>query len=43
MNRSDRGVPHLDQFLHDAKEHAEREDLAWLLEKGKVYAAMDGA
>ena len=28
------------QLLRDVKERAEREDLAWLTKKGKVYAAM---
>jgi hypothetical protein len=27
-------------FLRDVKEHAEREDLDWLAQKGKVYAAV---
>jgi hypothetical protein len=29
------------QLLRDVKEYAEREDLAWLTKKGKVYAAME--
>ena len=29
------------QFLKEIKEHAEREDVAWLTEKGKVYAALE--
>jgi hypothetical protein len=31
------------QFLRDVKEHAERNDLAWLTQKGKVYAAVEAA
>ena len=31
------------QFLREIKEHAEREDVAWLTKKGKVYAAVDAA
>ena len=31
------------QFLRQIKEHAEREDVAWLTKKGKVYAAVDAA
>lgn len=30
-------------FLRDVQEHAEREDLAWLKERGKVYAAVEVA
>jgi hypothetical protein len=30
-------------FLRQVKEHAERGDLAWLKEHGKVYAAVDAA
>ena len=29
------------QFLRDVKERAEQEDVAWLTQKGKVYAAME--
>ena len=31
------------QLLREIKEHAEREDVAWLTKKGKVYAAVDAA
>ncbi len=31
------------QLLRQIKEHAEREDVAWLTKKGKVYAAVDAA
>jgi hypothetical protein len=31
------------QFLREVKEHAERGDVAWLAQKGKVYAAVDAA
>ncbi|MBL8792724.1 MAG: hypothetical protein JNM56_02335 [Planctomycetia bacterium] len=31
------------QFLREIKERAERGDVAWLTEKGKVYAAVDAA
>ncbi len=31
------------QLLREIKEHAEREDVAWLTPKGKVYAAVDAA
>ena len=31
------------QLLREIKEHAEREDVAWLTQKGKVYAAVDAA
>jgi hypothetical protein len=31
------------QFLRDVKEHAEREDIQWLKERGKVYAAVGAA
>jgi hypothetical protein len=31
------------QFLREVKERAEREDVAWLMEKGKVYAAVGAA
>jgi len=31
------------QLLREVKEHAERGDLAWLREKGKVYAAVEAA
>ncbi len=31
------------QLLREVKEHAEREDVAWLTQKGKVYAAVDAA
>ena len=31
------------QLLREIKEHADREDVAWLIEKGKVYAAMPAA
>ncbi len=31
------------QFLRDIQEHAERGDVAWLSQKGKVYAAVDAA
>ena len=29
------------QFLRDVKDRAEQGDVAWLSEKGKVYAAME--
>ena len=28
------------QFLREVKEHAEKGDLAWLAQKGKVYASV---
>jgi hypothetical protein len=31
------------QLLREIKEHAERQDVAWLMKKGKVYAAMEAA
>lgn len=31
------------QLLREVKEHAELGDLAWLRERGKVYAAVDAA
>jgi hypothetical protein len=31
------------QLLREIKEHAEKGDLAWLREKGKVYAAVEAA
>ena len=31
------------QFLREVKERAERGDLAWLTQKGKVYAAVGAA
>ncbi len=31
------------QLLREIKEHAEREDVAWLTRKGKVYAAVGAA
>jgi hypothetical protein len=31
------------QLLREAKEKAERGDLAWLLQRGKVYAAVEAA
>ena len=31
------------QLLREIKDHAEREDVAWLTKKGKVYAAVDAA
>ena len=31
------------QFLREIKEHAERGDVAWLMQKGKVYAALGAA
>jgi hypothetical protein len=31
------------QFLREIKEHAERGDIGWLTQKGKVYAAVDAA
>jgi len=30
-------------LLREIKEHAEREDVAWLTKKGKVYAAVGAA
>lgn len=31
------------QRLREIKEHAERDDVDWLREKGKVYAAVEAA
>jgi hypothetical protein len=31
------------QLLQEIKERAERDDVAWLTTKGKVYAAVDAA
>jgi hypothetical protein len=31
------------QFLREIREHAERGDVTWLTEKGKVYAAVGAA
>jgi hypothetical protein len=31
------------QLLREVKEHAEREDVYWLTQRGKVYAAVDAA
>jgi hypothetical protein len=31
------------QLLREIKEHAERGDVAWLAQKGKVYAAVEAA
>ncbi len=31
------------QLLREIKEHAERGDVAWLMQKGKVYAAVGAA
>lgn len=31
------------QLLKDVKEHAERGDVAWLEQRGKVYSAMGAA
>jgi hypothetical protein len=31
------------QLLREIKEHAERGDVAWLTERGKVYAAVEAA
>jgi hypothetical protein len=31
------------QLLREIKEHAQREDVAWLTKKGKVYAAVEAA
>jgi hypothetical protein len=31
------------QLLKEIKERAERDDVAWLTTKGKVYAAVDAA
>jgi hypothetical protein len=31
------------QLLREIKEHAERGDVDWLMDKGKVYAAVDAA
>ena len=31
------------QFLREVKERAERSDLAWLTQKGKVYSAVGAA
>jgi hypothetical protein len=30
-------------FLHEVADHAERNDLPWLREQGKVYQAVDAA
>jgi hypothetical protein len=35
--------PETVQLLRDVKEHAERGDVAWLTERGKVYAAVGAA
>lgn len=35
--------PETVQLLREIKEHAEDGDVAWLTEKGKVYAAMEVA
>jgi hypothetical protein len=32
--------PETVQLLRDIREHAERGDLAWLMQRGKVYAAV---
>ncbi len=29
------------QLLREVKEHAEREDVMWLVQRGKVYTAME--
>jgi hypothetical protein len=31
------------EYLREVKEHAERGDVAWLTQKGKVYAAVGAA
>jgi len=31
------------QLLREIKEHADQQDLAWLTERGKVYAAVGAA
>ena len=31
------------ELLREIKEHAEHEDVAWLSQKGKVYAAVEAA
>ena len=31
------------QLLREIEAHAKREDVAWLTQKGKVYAAVDAA
>jgi hypothetical protein len=31
------------QFLRDVADHAERDDLPWLRQRGKVYQAVDAA
>jgi hypothetical protein len=31
------------QLLKEVKEHADREDVAWLTKHGKVYAAVEAA
>ena len=31
------------QLLREIKEHAERGDVAWLVQRGKVYAAVEAA
>jgi len=31
------------QLLREIKEHAERGDLAWLTQRGKVYSAVEAA
>lgn len=31
------------QLLREVKERAEQEDVAWLMQKGKVYAAVSAA
>jgi hypothetical protein len=31
------------QLLREVKEHAEKGDVTWLMQKGKVYAAVEAA
>ena len=31
------------QLLREIREHAERDDVAWLTKRGKVYAALEAA
>jgi hypothetical protein len=35
--------PEVVQLLRDIKEHAERGDVAWLTQRGKVYAVVGAA
>jgi len=42
--QTSRGLsPETVQLLREIKEHAERGDISWLTQKGKVYAAVEAA